>query len=176
MRQLSPSDRAAASSTASGYVPGLIAGFVDAPAQVILHAAPPPDRPLRVRHDGPGVSVWDGTSLVAHANLSMDAFESPPPLGAETYATSWRPSADMARDDGFVRPEFVWAALGEPGGLAGVSLRRLAADLRHPVTSGEAYLVVAWPIRRDREKHYTGSALYSEAGELLAVARAVWIA
>jgi hypothetical protein len=82
-----------------------------------------------------------------------------------------------------VRPEFVWAALDCPSGLATnafddvgrILLGRLAADLRVPVPGNATYVPVAWPVSRDGRKLHTRSALFSDTGELHAVARAVWI-
>jgi acyl-CoA thioesterase FadM len=82
-----------------------------------------------------------------------------------------------------VRPEFVWAALDCPGGivtdlfgeLGRILLGRLTADLRRPVRAGEPHVVQAWTVSRDGRKLHTATALHTAAGELCAVARAVWI-
>jgi hypothetical protein len=103
--------------------------------------------------------------------------------GRDLRAAPWTPAADLAGEDGLVRPEFVWSALDCPSGLAinafggvgRVLLGRLAADLRHPVRAGQDHVLTAWPISRDGRKLHTGSALFTAAGELLAAARAVWI-
>ena len=84
---------------------------------------------------------------------------------------------------GQVRPEFVWAALDCPSGLvtdtfkpAGrILLGRLAVDLLRPVPGDGDYALASWPIDQSGRKMLTGSALFSEEGELHAVARAVWI-
>jgi hypothetical protein len=99
------------------------------------------------------------------------------------YAAPWTPEHELADADGNVRDEFVWGALDCPSGIVTdlfgdvglMLLGRLAADLRRPVPAGQAYVVQAWPVRRDGRKMHTGSALITAEGELCAVARAVWI-
>jgi hypothetical protein len=103
--------------------------------------------------------------------------------GGGIYAAPWTPGADLAGDDGVVRPEFAWASLDCPSGLVTntfddvgrILLGRLAAELHRPVRAGEDHVLIAWPIGRDGRKLQTGSALYTADGELLASARAVWI-
>ena len=50
-----------------GYTCGLVAAFVDGPAEVTLRLPPPLDRPLDVVRDGDAVRVLDGDTLVAEA-------------------------------------------------------------------------------------------------------------
>jgi hypothetical protein len=103
--------------------------------------------------------------------------------GRGLYAAPWRPAADLAGPDGAVRPEFAWAALDCPsglvtntfGGVGRVLLGRLTAALGRPARVGEDHVLTAWPMRRDGRKLYTGSALFTAAGELLGSAEAVWI-
>lgn len=103
--------------------------------------------------------------------------------GRSLYAAPWTPDSSLTNAEGEVRNEFVWAALDCPSGIVTdlfgdvgrILLGRLAADLRRPVRVGAAHVVQAWPISREGRKLHTASALFSEAGELCAVARAVWI-
>jgi hypothetical protein len=81
-----------------------------------------------------------------------------------------------------VRPEIVWAALDCPSGWAvddfgreGVLLGRMGATLRAIPESGREAVVVGWPIGVDGRKRYAGSALFNDAGALLAAARSTWI-
>jgi hypothetical protein len=83
---------------------------------------------------------------------------------------------------GELRPEIVWAALDCPAGWAvddfqreGVLLGRMAAAIRSVPASGEPHVVVGWRIGEEGRKRFAGSALYSEAGELFALARSTWI-
>jgi hypothetical protein len=81
-----------------------------------------------------------------------------------------------------VRPEIIWAALDCPGGWAvddfqreGVMLGRMAARIRELPTVGERHVVVGWPVGEEGRKRDAGSALYSAAGDILAIARSTWI-
>jgi hypothetical protein len=81
-----------------------------------------------------------------------------------------------------VRPEIIWAALDCPSGWAvddfqreGVLLGRMGATLRSMPETGREAVVIGWPIDVDGRKRYAGSALFDEAGELLAAARSTWI-
>jgi hypothetical protein len=106
-----------------------------------------------------------------------------PVEGRELYAAPWVPDASLGDASGNVRPEFVWATLDCPSGIVTdlfgevgvILLGRLAADLIQPLPVGETYVVTAWPLRREGRKLDTASALFSENGELNAVARARWI-
>ncbi len=112
----------------------------------------------------------------------MRIFPGPVP-GTDLYGATWRPDDSLVHPHGHVRPEFVWAALDCPSGLvtntfkpAGrILLGRLAAQLVSPVPGGREYVLASWPIEQSGRKMSTGSALFSEWGELHAVARAVWI-
>ena len=56
-----------------GYVCGLIAGFLEGPAEVTLRLPPPLDRPLAVKRDGDGsVRVLDGQRLIAESTRLPD--------------------------------------------------------------------------------------------------------
>jgi len=106
-----------------------------------------------------------------------------PVEGRSLFAAPWTPDGSLAGADGRVGEEFVWGALDCPSGIVtdtfgdvGLSLLgRLAADLRRPVVAGVPHVVQAWPVSRDGRKLHTASALFTAAGELCAVARAVWI-
>ena len=79
-------------------------------------------------------------------------------------------------------PELVWAAIDCPGayavGAAGrgaVVLGRMTARVERLPEPGEECVVLAWPLGEDGRKLFAGTALYDDDGELLAVARQVWI-
>jgi hypothetical protein len=105
-----------------------------------------------------------------------------PVEGRDVVAAPWIPAADLADGDGAVCGEFVWAALDCPGafavGFSGrgeIVLGRLAARIDRRPGVGERCVVVGWPLGEDGRKLYAGTALFSETGELYAVARATWI-
>lgn len=94
--------------------------------------------------------------------------------GGELHAAPW-----VVSDVG---PEFVWAALDCPGayatgalGRGAVVLGRLTARVDRVPELGERCVVVAWPLGSDGRKHGAGTALYTDSGELLGLARALWI-
>jgi hypothetical protein len=101
-------------------------------------------------------------------------------------AAPWTPDPSLLDEDDFVRSEIVWAALDCPNGWAAtflgddamertILLGRLSARILHPTPGSERCVVMGWPIAREKRKLYAGSALFSERGDLRAVARGVWI-
>ena len=103
--------------------------------------------------------------------------------GREIVATSWVPAPSVDGGDGLVAPEVVWGALDCPSyaGLWAGSpvcvLGRLSARIARRPRVGERCVVLGW--RRsppERRKHFGGSAIYGEGGDLLGVGHAIWIA
>lgn len=81
-----------------------------------------------------------------------------------------------------VSPAVVWAAIDCPGayavGAAGrgeIVLGRMTGRIERLPEVGERCVVAAWPLGEDGRKLHAGTALFTEAGELLALARQVWI-
>ena len=92
------------------------------------------------------------------------------------HAAPW-----TVRDD-TVGPEFVWAALDCPGayatgvlGRGTVVLGQLTARVDRVPGPGEECVVVGWHIGSEGRKHAAGTALFAASGELLGLARALWI-
>ncbi len=97
-------------------------------------------------------------------------------------AANWVPDASLADRSGVVEPHFVWAALDCPGAFAvelvGRGTRvlgRLAARIDRLPRAGEQTIVVGWPLGGEGRRQEAGTALLSGDGDVLAVARAVWI-
>jgi hypothetical protein len=97
-------------------------------------------------------------------------------------AAPWTPPAALANGDGRIAPEFLWAALDCPGGMAAVWQRprpillgQITARVASGLRPGEHYLVVGWPIDRQGRKHIVGTAVVNERGEVYGRARAIWI-
>jgi hypothetical protein len=98
-----------------------------------------------------------------------------PVAGTELHAAPWTATG--------VSPEVVWAAIDCAGayavggpGRGEVVLGRMTAELVRLPVEGEPCVVVAWPLGEDGRKLHAGTALFSAAGELLALARQTWIA
>lgn len=67
-----------------GYSAGLLAGFVDGPAEVTLRLPPPLERPLAVvREDEGRVLLLDGEAVVAEARRAVPGIEPPAPVSVE---------------------------------------------------------------------------------------------
>jgi hypothetical protein len=112
-------------------------------------------------------------------------FPGPVP-GRALWAAPWTPDSSVAGTDGRVRPEVAWAALDCPSGIAAaegaglgqdtaILLGRMTARLAVLPAPGDQCRVIAWPGGDDGRKLTAGSALLGPGGEVLAVARAVWI-
>lgn len=89
-------------------------------------------------------------------------------------ATTW-----IARE---VRPEIVWAAIDCPGAYAlrgdvrgEPLLARITARVDRLPVDGERCVVVGWPLDADGRKRHAATALFGEAGDVLAVSRQLWI-
>lgn len=102
-------------------------------------------------------------------------FAGPVP-GRDVVASRWTVAPDT------VGPEFVWAALDCPGayatgvpGRGTVVLGRLAARVVRVPQAGERCVVVGWPLGSEGRKHGAGTALFTDAGELLGIGRALWV-
>jgi hypothetical protein len=99
-----------------------------------------------------------------------------PVAGQDVVAATW-----TVRDD-TVGAEFVWAALDCPGayatGVTGrgvVVLGRLTARVERVPRAGEKCIVVGWHLDSEGRKHGAGTALFTDAGELLGVGKALWV-
>jgi hypothetical protein len=111
-----------------------------------------------VRDDGSGLGIHPG----------------PVPGRNGLVATTW-----IAHD---VTPEVVWAAIDCPGlyaagdpGRGEIVLGRMTARVDRLPEEGERCVVVGWPLGEDGRKLFAGTALYGASGDILAVARQVWI-
>ncbi len=101
------------------------------------------------------------------------------PNAFPVVAAPWRPTPDLADASGRIAPEFLWAALDCPGAFAiedePILLGRIAAKIIDRPRPGAPIIAVAWRRGQERRKHYAGSALFSEAGALLAFSEQTWI-
>jgi hypothetical protein len=117
---------------------------------------------------GPARDVGDGLRIF------------PGVVNGTLLAAPWRP-ADHVRE-ATVPTEIVWAALDCPGIWAHIFASTGSTGEKAvtgsmtvlqvgPIPAGETAVVVAWPIGRDGRKVHVGSAVASERGDVIAVAR-----
>jgi hypothetical protein len=99
-----------------------------------------------------------------------------PVEGRTVFAAPWTVHDDT------VGPEFVWAALDCPGayatGVPGrgvVVLGQLAARIDRVPEAGEECVAVARHLGSDGRKHGAVTALFTAEGELLGLARSIWV-
>ena len=103
-------------------------------------------------------------------------------LDSGMVAGPWIPADDLDGGEGKVAVEFHWAALDCPGYFAAVEdtprpmlLGEMQAHVDRRVHVGEACIVIGWRIGIEGRKHYSGTAIFDEDGELCARAKATWI-
>ena len=109
--------------------------------------------------------------------------------GSAVFAATWTPDPSLTADDGFIAREFLWSALDCPTGYASsydpvngsfdrtpILLGRMSARIEARPRAGERCVITAWEVGRDGRKRVAEAAAHGEAGTLLAVARATWIA
>jgi hypothetical protein len=145
-------------------------------------APPPSPTPSEAEAASAGMGAWgppefaecfvcgvreDGSGLGIHAG--------PVPGRDGLVAATW-----VAHE---VAPEVVWAAIDCPGAYAAgdpgrgeIVLGRMTARIERLPDEGEPCVVVGWPLGEDGRKLFAGTALYGRDGDVLAVARQVWIA
>ena len=101
--------------------------------------------------------------------------------GGDVFAAPWLPDQSLAGSDHKVLPEFMWAALDCPGYFAtgaharGPLLGQFVAQVDRRVHVNEACVVIGWLVGREGRKHYAGTAVFDENGEICARAYATWI-
>jgi hypothetical protein len=111
-----------------------------------------------------------------------------PVTGLCLSADAWHPDEALARPDGELPPEFVWAALDCAGAIGAIGalgdaaaegppyvLGRFAARHLGPVRAGEPHVVAGWRLAAEGRKLLAGSALFTATGQAVGVARATWI-
>jgi len=182
--ELREGDKALATARAASVEVGQIetASLPEARAAGLLALFEPHEHPLPncfvcgpARAQGDGLRVFAGPLSRRRENAVL--------------AETWTPDPDLAAEDGFVAPEFLWSALDCPTGFASncnpqsgsydktpLLLGRMAARIEARPRPGEPCIITAWPTGRDGRKRTADAALHDEAGRLLAVARTTWIA
>jgi hypothetical protein len=160
------------------------ASFEEASAAERLTPVKPHEHPLPTCFVcGPARAQGDGLRIFAGplARQSQSTFS--------VFAATWTPDPTLAAEDGLVAPEFLWSALDCPTGYASsydrengsvdrtpILLGRMSARIEARPRPRERCVITAWEAGRDGRKHVAEAAAFGEAGKLLAVARATWIA
>ncbi len=97
-------------------------------------------------------------------------------------AGPWTVHPSFADAEGLAPTEVVWAALDCPGSVAwvvteggGGLLGTMTAEVLRRPAAGETTIVLAWPIDQSGRKRFSGTALYSAQGELMARSHQIWI-
>jgi len=155
---------------------------------IIIDIPPPPSlseaRDAEPRFIGHSSHIFPGCFVCGPDRNSGDGMRIFPGQlhdHARRVAATWTPDETVADEDGFARPEFLWAALDCPGYFAadtgtGVALLgRMSAVLHRKARVGEPLIVTGWPIETEGRKHRVGTALHDERGDLVAAATATWI-
>jgi hypothetical protein len=160
------------------------ASFDEARAAELSTPIKPHEHPLPTcfvcgpaRAPGDGLRISAGP-LVGHS-----------PKASSVLAATWIPDTTLTAEDGLVASEFLWSALDCPTGYAcshdrknrgfdptPMLLGRMSARIEMRPRPGERCVITAWEVGRDGRKRVAEAAAYGEAGTLLAVARATWIA
>lgn len=126
---------------------------------------------------GPARAVGDGLRIFPDWLKDPAGVENPNLF--PIVAAPWQPTPDLADASGHVAPEFIWAALDCPGAFAleaePILLGRMSARILSRPRADETLVVVAWRKGLDRRKHFAGSALFNESGDLLAFSEQTWI-
>ena len=99
----------------------------------------------------------------------------------DIVATGWLPTADLARADGKIAPEFIAAALDCPGfqslrtGRQPWLLGEYTCRIDRRVHVDEPCVIVGWKVESKGRKSIVGTALFDDDGELCALAQGLWI-
>jgi hypothetical protein len=107
----------------------------------------------------------------------------PEKVGDGMCAAHWTPGWELADDDGYVRLEFLYAALDCPGAFAALGgvfdrptlLGRFQVRTHRRPRADEPLTVGAWARGQDGRKHAVATALYDSEGKCLAASQAIWI-
>lgn len=126
---------------------------------------------------GPARKVGDGLRIFPDWLKDPAGVENPNLF--PIVAAPWQPTPDLADASGFIAPEFMWAALDCPGAFAidrePILLGRMSARILAQPKTDAPIVVIAWAKGQDRRKFFAGSALFCEAGNLLAFSEQTWI-
>ena len=162
------------------------------PAELMIDVPEPVDAEEARRASEAGTAAWSAshpfpTCVVCGpdraAGDGFRIFPGPVPGREGLHAATWTPDPELAGEDGYVRPECVWAALDCPtsapvanfGQGPPVVLAQLTARLGCGVRAGERHSVLSWPLGIDGRKRHSASALFDDSGRMICASQALWI-
>jgi hypothetical protein len=126
---------------------------------------------------GPARAVGDGLRIFADWLKDPAGVDNPNEF--PIVAAPWIPTADLIGDNDRIAPEFLWAALDCPGAFAvekePILLGRMSVQIVERPRADRPIIAVAWSNGQERRKHFAGTALFSDAGDLLAFSEQTWI-
>jgi hypothetical protein len=156
-----------------GYSCGRFARLVDGPAEVTLRGPVPLERRLDVRPGGDGtIEVADGEALVAVVCSIEPLGEIDPPVRPAPAE-----ALEFAKRSPFLGPSHPFPGCFVCGPDHDDGLRQHPGPVEGaPVPAREPSVVVGWELGSEGRKLHSASALLSAEGEVLARARALWIA
>lgn len=98
-------------------------------------------------------------------------------------AAPWLPHDALFDESQRLKKVFYWAAMDCPSYFALVGERmsvlllgKMACHIENEIRQGERIVVMAWKERIEGRKHYSGTVLYGEQGELKSYSQNLWIA
>ena len=139
----------------------------------------------RRRHPFLGIQHFLSNCVVCGPTRADGLGVTPGPLRRhdDLLAAPFEPPAAFADADGQVRAAAVWGSLDCPSYPAAALasgelclLGSLTAHRTRPIHVGERLVVVGWTLARGTRSHQTASALVDASGEVVASARATWVA
>lgn len=128
-------------------------------------------------HPIPGCFVC-GTERGPGDGLCVYPGESP---HRDVAVAAWIPEDELADQHGHVGQRYIWAVLDCPSyfGLCDprplALLARLSGSIERPVMPGERLTITGWELSREGRKHHSATVIHDEAGQVVAMARALWV-
>ncbi len=115
------------------------------------------------------------------ADAGLHVYAAPVP-GFAGVAAAWCPPSCFADEGGSLPARIIWAALDCPGqfaylvdGIRTGMLGRMTARIVKPVRADQDLVITGWCIEVERSKHFAGTAMFDEQGDLCALSKQVWI-
>lgn len=126
---------------------------------------------------GPARAVGDGLRIFP--DWTKDPAGADNPNMFPIVAAPWTPTPDLLGANDRIAPEFLWAALDCPGAFAidkePILLGRMSAQIIERPRANRPVVAVAWSRGQERRKHFAGTALFTDSGDLLAFSEQTWI-